>query len=247
MRQRLRYWSCSRVADWVRGEKKPEALPLDGWKDWRLDLRRRKPLRYFLSERLPNTLQNILMFPVDLWRTAKNRLRLRFVDRRYCLDTGLPRWEWHELDERIIHGLFNELKNFVEVELASMWIATDKDKKFRMKRGRCPEAGLAHLDWQCSLTYGKDMGFKSGDPEYGRPTPQAKSAKKIKQLYLWWESRKSRPDPMDESGWTEHYESTDRKLRDKASRRLEEIERHYEMEDDKMLARLIKVRKSLWT
>lgn len=247
MRHRSNYWSCSRLADWIRGEKKPFALSLEDWEKWRDDVKSKRPFRYFIAEVLLVRLQNLLMFPSDLWRTATSLWRIRFVEKPYLLDTGLPRWDWHELDDRIIHGLFNELKNFVEVELASMWIATDKDNKFSMKGGRCRDAGVAHLDWQCSLTYGDDMGFKKSDPEYGKPTPQAKSAKKILELYRWWNARASRPDPVDESGWSDAYESDDEKKKGRASRRLLEIEESYDAEDEKMIIRLIRVRKSLWT
>lgn len=247
LRHRVNYWGCSRFADWIRGEKKPESLPWGEWDEWRDDLRKRKPVRYFLAEEFLNSLQNFLMLPFDLWRTVRRRLMLRFVERHYCLDTGLSKWDWHELDERIIHGLFNELKNFVEVELASMFLDTDMGK-FRMKDGRCPEAGVVNLKWQCSLVYGEDMGFKKGDPEFGKPTPQAKSAKKILELYSWWtEVRPARPDPMDASGWSKACESDAWKRDRKASKRLQEIEDSYDMEDEKMLVRLIKVRKSLWT
>jgi len=247
LKSRTNYWTCSRFADWVRGERKPTALSLDEWDEWRDDLARRRPLRYFLAERGLKHLQDLVMFPLDLWRTATRRFMLRFVERPYCLDTGLLKWDWHELDERIIHALFNELKNYVEVELASMFIATDKGG-FRMRGGRCPEAGVANLEWQCSLKYGDSEFVKKGDPKRGRPTPQAVSAKRILELYRWWtEVRPARPDPMDASGWSEVHDSKDEKRRGKASDALQKIEEEYDREDEKMLVRLIKVRKSLWT
>jgi len=247
LKTRSDYWNCSRFADWIRGEKKPFALSADDWEKWHQEARSKRPLRYFLAETMLKRVQNFLMFPFDLWRNASGLWRVRFIERPYLLDTGLSRWEWHELDERIIHGLFNELKNFVEVELASMWIATDKEKRFLMKGGRCPEAGIAHLEWQCSLTYGEDMAFKKTDPDYGKPTPQAKSAKKILELYRWWEARPSRPDPMDASGWSEAYQSGNEKAKRRASDKLVQIEGEMDREDERMLVRLIKIRKSLWT
>ena len=247
LRQRVRYWSCSRFADWVRGEKKPSSLPLGEWGKWREDLAKRKPVRCFLAEKGLNGLQNFLMFPFDLWRTVRRRFILRFVERPYCLDTGLSKWDWHEFDERIIHGLFNELKNFVEVELAHAHNWGENRKKYRFRGGRCPEAGVDHLLWASSLRFGDEEGFKKGDPERGKPTPQAVSAKKILELYRWWLARPSRPDPMEASGWSEVWDSEDRRKRDKASKRLREIEEEYDSEDEKMLVRLIKLRKHLWT
>jgi hypothetical protein len=246
LRQRINYWSCSRFADWVRGEKKPYALGWDEWDEWRDEVSKRRPVRFFLAEKGLNGLQNLVMFPADLWRTARNKIRLRFFDRPYCLDTGLSKWEWHEIDERIIHALFNTLKDYVEVELASMFISTDRGE-FKMKGGRCPEAGIANLEWQSELKYGDSDFIKKSDPRWGKPTPQAVSAKKILELYRWWLARPSRTDPMKASGWSEVYESKDERKRSMASKRLQEIEDEYDREDEKMLVRLIKLRKSLWT
>lgn len=246
LRFRVHHWNCSRFADWVRGEKKPASLPWGEWDDWSDDLAKRKPVRFFLAERGLNSLQNFLMFPFDLWRTVRRRLMLRFVERPYCLDTGLSRWDWHEFDERIIHGLFNELKNFVEVELASMFLATDRGE-FKMRNGRCPEAGVANLEWQMGLKYGENDFIKKDDPRWGKPTPQAVSARKILELYRWWLARPDRPEPMDASGWSESHDSGDESKRSGAFERMQEIEDEYEREDEKMLVRLVKLRKSLWT
>jgi hypothetical protein len=230
----------------VRGEKKPHALGWDEWDDWRDEVAKRRPVRFFLAEKGLRILQDIVMFPVDLWRTVRNKIRLRFFDRPYCLDTGLSKWDWHELDERIIHGLFNSLKDYVEIELASMFLSTDRGE-FKMKAGRCPEAGIANLEWQSELKYGDSDFIKKGDPRWGKPTPQAVAARKILELYRWWLARPDRPDPMDASGWSEVYESKDERKRSKASKRLGEIEEEYDREDEKMLIRLIRLRKSLWT
>lgn len=246
LKSRVHYWNCSRFADWVRGEKKPYSLPWGEWDEWEDDLAKRKPVRFFLAEKGLNGLQNFVMFPLDLWRTVRRRLMLRFVERPYCLDTGLSRWDWHEFDERIVHGLFNGLKDFVEVELASMFIATDQGE-FKMKNGRCPEAGVANLEWQTGLKYGEGDFVKKDDPRWGKPTPQAVSARKILALYRWWLARPDRPEPAEASGWREACDSDDKRKRSKGFKRMQEIEDEYEREDEKMLVRLIKLRKSLWT
>jgi hypothetical protein len=246
LKQRIDYWSCSRFADWVRGEKKPHALEWDEWDEWNDAASKKRPVRFFLAEKGLNTLQNVFMFPFDLWRTIRNKIRLRFFDRPYCLDTGLSKWEWHELDERIIHGLFNALKDYVEVELASMFLSTDIGE-FKMKGGRCPEAGIANLEWQSGLKYGDSYFVEKGDPMWGKPTPQAVSARKILKLYRWWLARSERPDPMKVSGWSDVWESKDENKKSKASKSLSEIEDEYDREDEKMLIRLIRLRRSLWT
>lgn len=243
---RVSYWSCSRFAEWIRGEKKPPSLPWGEWEEWRSDLSARKPLRFFLAERGLNALQNFLMFPLDLWRKVTWKLKIRFFKKPYCLDTGLSKWHWHEFDDRIIHGLFNELKNFVEVELASGFLSTDMGE-FAMKNGRCPKAGVAHLNWQMNLKYGDNDFLDKNDPRYGMLTPQAVAARRTLKLYRWWLERPSRPDPMDASGWSEVWESSDKNKLRVTSSRLHDIEEQYDREDEKMLIRLMKLRKSLWT
>lgn len=128
-----------------------------------------------------------------------------------------------------------------------MWIMGNDKKQFRLRKGRCAEAGIAHLEWQCSLTFGKDDFIEKGDPNWNKPTPQAKSARKILELYRWWEARESRPDPMKESGWSEVCENPESKAKKKAFEKLQAIEEFYEQEDEKMLIRLIRLRKHLWT
>ena len=35
IRNRIKYWNCCKFADWIRGEKKPEALTMEDWKIWK--------------------------------------------------------------------------------------------------------------------------------------------------------------------------------------------------------------------
>lgn len=248
-RSRFKYWSCSKFADWLRGEKKPDALEWNAWEDWRKEASSKRPVRYFLAETVLDKLQDIVNFPRDLAHSLSAWWHNRFVAKTHCLKTGLPPGRYHELDDRILHGLFNELKEFVESELAHMQSLGGDDKKYVFKRGRCPEAGVDHLLWASALRFGEGEGFKKGDAEWGKPTPQAKSAAKILELYRWWtEVRPNRPNPHDASGWSEHWEkeSNDRNKRS-AFKKLQKMEEDQEAEDEKMLIRLMKVRKSLWT
>ena len=95
---------------------------------------------------------------------------------------------------------------------------------------------------------------------------QAKAAKEIKELYLWWTvTHRNRPDAYDASGWTAYCEASRlanggslswdghkdnpelKKMSDKAHKLLQKIEANYEKEDEAMMIRLIKIRNSLWT
>lgn len=228
---RFNYWSCSRFADLVRGVKKPCALTFDEWEEWRESARSSHPFRYWLAEEFLDALQNFACFPADLVGRVRSYCRNRFFFKTHYLKTGLRPGVYHELDERILHGLFNELKWFVEVELASLHRWMPGEKKYRFRRGRCKEAGLDHLDWAASLTYGRDMGVGRNDPLYGTPTPQAECAKTTKELYDWWESRANRELPY---------------LCEDPQKGLK-LEEKYDREDDRMLLKLIKIRRQLWT
>ncbi|NBT57846.1 hypothetical protein EBT16_03580 [bacterium] len=243
IRHRFNYWSCSRLADWIRGVKKPMVLGMDEWDAWRDEAKSRSPFRFWIAEKFLNSVQNFFMFPIDLWHSISAYFRNRFVTKTHFLKTGLEPGAYHELDDRILHGLFNELKDFVEVELA--WMHGYGNKDYRFRGGRCREAGLGHLEWASGLKYDELVG--KDDPKFGKPTPQAESAVIIRELYKWWtETRPSRPEPMDASGWTEDYKKKNGDRKD-SFKKLRKIERDYEKEDERMLLKLIKIRKHLWT
>lgn len=248
-RFRAHYWSCSKFADWIRGEKKPLALTEEEWEEWGKKSKGKRPVRHFIAEELLDQVQNIVNFPRDIWRGVKNYWDNRFVTKTHCLKTGLKPGCFHELDERILHGLFNELVEFVEFDLAHANAWGENKGRFKFKGGRSPEAGIDHLEWASALKFGKEEGFKKGDPEWGKPTPQAKAATVMLQLYRWWkEERPSRLEPMDASGWSSVCEGdASEKAKKVAFKRLQELEESYDREDEKMLVRLIKIRKSLWT
>lgn len=243
-RSRINYWSCSRFADWARGEKKPPALEWNAWEEWRRETSARRPFRFFLAEKVLDVLQDIVMFPRDMLDSIYSWWYNRFVSKTHYLKTGLRPGKLHELDDRILHGLFNEFVEFVEVDLAHMqaW----GEKKYVFRKGRCPEAGVDHLLWASDLKY--DEFMEKDDPLWGKPTPQAEAAIKMLEIYRWWtEARPNRPDPMEESGWSEHYDGKDEEKKDVASKKLQELEESYDSEDERMLVDLIKIRKSLWT
>jgi len=238
-KQRINYWSCSKFANWLRGKKKPHALTEEDWQDWNKKVKQEHPIRFFLAEKCLNKIQNFIMFPCDLYKTIKINLLNRFVYQYHMLKTGLNPYGYYDFDHRIINALFNELKDYVEIELGHSWIYWHKE--FKLKKGRSKEAGMAHLNWQIGLTYEFDEEKKD------LSTPQAEAAKIVLELYQWWENRKYRPDPMDESGWLNSYDKKDKIEKNIASKKLQEIEDNYEKEDDEMLMKLIKIRTSVWT
>jgi hypothetical protein len=253
---RINYWSCSKFADFIRGEKKPYALEWGKWEEWKKEQKRKRPIRYWLAEEGLSKLQDFVMFPMDVYDEIKYYINNRWITKTHYLKTGLEPGHYYELDYRILHGLFNELVDFVEIEYAHLakWSLKKGTKNYKFKHGRSVEAGLAHLDWACSLKYDKSWGVNKKDPKYGKPSSQAISAQKIKELYLWWKDRPNRPEPMDVAQLSWNQETEDSLMDGKITRKelsqfkkLEKIEADYEKEDTKMLIELIKIRKELWS
>lgn len=252
IRNRIHHWTCSKFADLLRGEDKPAGLTWQGWQEWRKEQQSKRPFRYWLAETGLRKLQNIVMFPYDIYREIKYYIRNRWVDKTHYLKTGLKPGNYYEFETRILHGLFNELVDFVETEYASLakWSADKENKKYKSPA----EAGLDYLNWSCGLKFDEDYGVDKKDKKYGQLTPQALVAEKTKNLYLWWkEIRPNRPDPMKaaELNWDKKEDDvmSGKVTADERKKfsKLEKIEESYNKEDTKMLIELIKIRQSLWT
>ncbi len=271
------YWSCSKFADWLRGTMKPTAETSAGWSAWKKQAQQKHPIRYWITEEGLDAIQRVLHWPVDSLYNVKYYINNRWVTKTHALTSSLKKGQWHEYEERVLHCLFDELVNFVEIEQAwshIAWAGKEERKKystpfwasgwFRWRTWRCPQAGVDHLKWASSLVFNENWGTEPDSDNYGEPTHQAIAAREILALYQWWTVyRPMRPDPYDVSGWTELCEEQrrddpddflgenapqSRKERVRISLdELQTIEDNYEREDEEMMIRLIKVRGSMWT
>lgn len=282
-RHHARYWSCSKFADWVLvtfgGEAKPRAATSAKWVEWKRTNKAAAPFAYWFVETFLGKLQDVVYLPYDCMRAVRRYISNRFIHKEHYLPTRLARGEYHSIDDRILHGLFETLCDYVEVEVAwhhVMWGGAEQRARFNfpwwktkpffvsLKEWRCPPAGLAHLEWEMSLTCGEDMGVDPTDELYGKPTNQAVAATEIMKLYTWWRNdRPTRPDPFEASGLRAMYaasrsggdddwldilnDTDDRTDRQAAHAKREALERQYDEEDTEMMIRLIKIRGSLWT
>jgi hypothetical protein len=275
---KMRYYASNKIFSWLRSYlklDKPAALPWGEWEVWESQVRQSRPVAFWLTETLPDWLEKPAEWVVDPVDRVRCYIRNRWVTRTHCLVSNLKPGQWHELDTRILHSLFNELVNFVEIEKAHMQVIFYNDpesrKKYqmpwwnqmrwlRMRQWRCAQAGLDHLKWESQLVYDADCGVDPTYPKFGKPTPQAVAAQQTLDLYNWWTVRRpARPDPFDASGWTAFREEqnidaktifsggkiTNRERR--LLRRATQIENKYDREDQQMLVKLVKISKSLWT
>jgi hypothetical protein len=247
---------------------KPVAMQWHEWDEWEAKMQKERPLAYWLNETVPDFFDDIYNFITKPFNDLRYWIRYRVFDKYHIINTGLEPG-YHDCDERMLHGMFNMLVDFVEIEKAWMCVvfSTENRKKYnypwfslgwlRVKNFRCREAGLDHLDWEYSL----------GNPnlnQYDRCESQSANAAEILYLYKWWtEERPNRPDYMDVSGWSAWCDHRDRKgyklFTDKdytPEEKIEErrildlsrkIEEQHAQEDTDMLIRLVKIRRSLWT
>lgn len=274
---RANYWSCSKFADWLRGTAKPGAETAKGWHLWEKAAKETHPIRYWIVEEGMDYAQNFVNWPADRLNDIRYYINNRWIHVTHgMMSRSLEPGKWHEFETRLLHSSFDQLVDFVEIEQAWHHVCWDNEAREKFKTPwwrkqwffrwgkvwRCPEAGVAHLEWACDLNL-NDF-YSPGDPEYDQPSPQAIAAKELLELYNWWKfDRPSRPDPMEESGWSAYCDMR-RQRGDKwwfgddktpeeeqqsrtALDRSQEIEDQYDQEDEEMLIRLIKIRRSLWT
>lgn len=215
---RSNYWSCSKFADWLRGTKKLGAGTAEQWDEWTTTAQMKHSFRYWLAEEGLDYLQTIVHFIPDKLYSAKYYINNRWVTKSHALTAhsrDIKPGAWCDVGNRFLPCLFNELVDFVEIELAWWHIAwADKEVKakysapfwstgwFRWRTWRCPQAGLDNLEWQRKLTWTEDE-VGADHKELNKLTPQAVKAQEILDLYTWWTTTyRNRPDPYDASGWT---------------------------------------------
>lgn len=213
---RSNYWSCTKFADWLRGTSKPEYASSKEWSQWKKEAKANHRFRFWLAEEGLDDVQNFLMWPIDKIYNIKYWFNNRFITKTHTLTSNLKRGQWYDFETRMLHGMFDELVNFVEIERAWNHVAWDKKarKKYstpwyatgwwRFRVWRSAEAGIAYLNWASKLVFDEDYGTKPGDELYGKPTPQAETAIETLVLYYWWKDvRPARVDPHDASGWSD--------------------------------------------
>ena len=275
---RSHYWTCSKFADWLRGTTKLKVGTSEEWHEWEDRAKAAYPVRWWLAEEGLDHIQKFVYYIPDKLNDIRYYINNRWISHSHALTAhsrDIKPGQWQDVGNRFLPCMFNELVDFVEIEQAwhyCMW-NDEEQKKYnvpwwrsgwlRWRTWRCPEAGLAYLNWASTLT---NEEFLDDDKKSEAvPTYQATSAKEIIELYTWWTvTYRNRPDPYEASGWTAACEASRlanggrlsfsgdkdpvlKKASDKAHKLLQKIEADYEKEDEAMMIRLIKIRQSLWT
>lgn len=202
----------------------------------------------------------------DIWYFMEYRfndilawVRHRTTDKYHVIRTGLKPG-YYDKDEQMLHVNFSLLVDLIEVEKAWLQtIFTEPENighkhpwwKRLFKEFRCKECGLAYLDWEMNL---------SNDVECH--VSQSETAKEQYELYKWWTiTRPNRSNPWEtyklELPKLDFEDSPDgsgnkvlppptKKTRS-IIKKVIKLEAQQYQEDEKMLIRLMKIRRSLWT
>lgn len=249
-----KYWSCSAFADKLRKlfnlPPKPCVGSMKEWAEWE---RKSNEVNKFLNwviEDLLDDIQDVICCPYEIYRTLKHKFINRFITKTHILNTNLEKGNWHDIDERILHGVFEALVQFVEEEKAHMhYISFPEEYGKYVPRPTKREAGLKYLEWETTLK-----------PQNGVSSRQAQIAYTIIELYLWWkDERPKRKDPSELVNYDYHYEKTkskDGKWSQKDGIERERywnavnahacIEDYYYLQDSEKLQKLISIRQYLW-
>jgi hypothetical protein len=218
MPQRKNYWSCSKFADWIRGTVKGAPKTGSGWREWEENAKQKHPFRYWIGEEALDAFRLFICWPLDRIHGAKYYVNNRWVTKTHALTAhprDIRRGSWCDVGYRFLPCLFNELVDFVEIELAWRHIAwgSREDRRkygapfwatgwFRLRTWRSAQAGLDYLEWESRLIPTEEW-VDANDPNYQNPTPQALGAIEIRELYQWWtEVYRKRPDPHEATGWS---------------------------------------------
>jgi hypothetical protein len=194
------------------GITKPMYMEFGGWAKWHTENKNKNKLAYWMTETLPSKIDWVFDLLIDPINEGKYYLVNRFVIKTHTLPTNLKKGAYWDSGTKMLHGCFDTLVDFIEVECANhhmMWSSTDQEKyKYprRMKywltdwyTWRSPESGVAYLYWNMSLD----------DPMVeleNRHPPQAESARITFKLYYWWKyERPIRNEPYTDSKLDEFY------------------------------------------
>lgn len=203
--------------------KIPLALTEAEWDLFYSDLRKNNFIGYFLTETIPDFWYDIISPISNLYYKIRCRIR-----KYYLIDTKLNRYQYYDIDTRMLWANFSLLTEFVDIELSNMY-SISYDKTYTGSKG---------LAYCMEIVDNWDLGEHTRtlfDEDY--VNKEKVLYKEILDLYIWWNhTRPIRIDPYDQHDGT--IENT---------KKCFNIEKEYNAEDQDMLIRLIKIRERLWT
>jgi hypothetical protein len=257
--------------------EKPYALGWGEWEEWDNNLKKTRPFANFVTEVLPDWLELIPKHTIDHLDNVRIYVRNRVNGTHLLNSTlERGKWhEFEERLLFASFDSYVDFIEIETANSHIAWGDKEETKKynvpFRTRNRwfnwggpfRCPQAAIDHLKWEMTLDQPDPT-----DPNH-HPSPyQAKAAREKMELYTWWKVvRPSRGGSWDNTGFQAFWTSMDEKYGDgwmglggkklmnaaedrkyrKLSKASEDLEEQWHQEDEDMLIRLAKLRRSLWT
>ena len=245
-----------RYKRWL-GYNPPGALTSEGWYSFNKEFKKVAPIRFWIHRNFKRK----FIYPFK-WKyeAITYWIRYRTFDKYHIVKTGLKPG-YNEVDNIMLHVNFNLLKDFVEVSQAYRTYWQDDVPKTWCEQHmpfytvffpfRRPDLGVKHLEWASTLD---DPAL----PPHEQSVEQAQTAREILVLYKWWtdgrpnrkkvEVRRPPTDGDDDFRFMSNpkiRQTPEYKLYKADLEKLFKQEDKWEKEDDKMLVRLVKIRKGL--
>lgn len=189
------------------------------WSEWKKKAKRNK-IRWFLTDTLPMWLKSTFIWPIE---RACDWVRYRTYGNYRKINIRSLQPDYYDKRDLMLHGMFQLLVDFIEIEKAIMqWYFCEVSKFSWLKRKitrfkPSGELGIKYLDWEISLSDPKSDCFdnlsycEEAIKKYGSLEEYKKSddykmsqsyfAQEQKELYLWWKvTRPLRVCHMDVKG-----------------------------------------------
>lgn len=118
-RSRYSSWKYSKLAKWLEtkaGLQPPICATREDWRTWRQETAKKFPVTYYITRTVLPYVQNVVMFPSDVYFSISIYVKNRFVDKMHVLRTGLPVGSYYDLDYRILCAVFTSFVEFIEKE-----------------------------------------------------------------------------------------------------------------------------------
>lgn len=177
-RVRFNYWSDSKIVRLLINKKPEEKKSYSSVADMLEAIRSNED---HIVEKIVDKLQNIIMFPSDLYHSIHIYLK-NSKGNTHVLAGGLEKGQWYDLCYRVPRCLFFELDKFIT-----------------------QEKGLEDHEWEKTLVYNEDYGMSPEHELYGKVTDQAKAAIEQEEIWAWWKENKDKEfvDLDEEAAYTE--------------------------------------------
>lgn len=235
--------------------------PIRNYNKWLETFKSERPVRWFIWNYIFNPIETLHDNICDFFCRHWNYFANRFIERRHVVKLGkdhTERGHWYAMGHYAFHLPFQLLVDHVEIHCSKTYRNAGffKSVFWPSNRMRNREEGLEFLKEESELVLDESWGVFPDSPNYGKPAHQAIIAKETIELYLWYKDvYPNRKDPYDfycEGGeyvilsdelkkgliTQEQFRAKTKKL----SAKVDRLEKQSFDEENKMLARLMKIR-----